>query len=400
MVAWQRGETPGPWTLSLFPTYRCNLTCRICWKRSFDEPLAASDEVSDDRLLKLVAEAAALDVRQWVIGGGGEMMLRGDLVMRLCAEVRAQGMNGVLQSNGTRFTADHLESLVKLGWTYLDISLDGPNAAINDAIRSEGSFDQILSTIRRLNEIKEKHGATSPVVNLVTVMTRLNWDTVEDMVSAAHDLGCGSVNLVSLILYGDATKRFALEDAQKAALPDRVGRAQQLANRFGITTNFAAYLQSVRGETPAALQLFSAAEDSLSSRTMCFEPWLSLVIMPAGHAGPCCTFWDPGADTIRDRSLREVWLGPYMQELRRRILQGGPPGYCANCLPSQILENRAIQRAELLWQNRKGVPRAARFAKLLVKAGSSVRRDGLKTAIRRGREWWSIREALKRRTKG
>lgn len=70
-LQWHKGETPGPWQISYYPTYRCNIRCKICWKQAFEEPIDRSEEIGKERMLELVDEAADLGVKYWILGGGG-----------------------------------------------------------------------------------------------------------------------------------------------------------------------------------------------------------------------------------------------------------------------------------------------------------------------------------------
>ena len=176
LMRWRKGETPGPWQIVVFPTNRCNLKCSICWQRWVEEKWGKVDhsrELSDERLLRLVDEAAAMDVREWSIGGGGDPMVRGDLIMRMCTRIRELNMNGGIFTNGTLLTRAHLEHLVDIGWDRLDFSLDGPTAEINDAIRSKGSFERVAASMGLLDEIRNAKGKTLPIIDVHVVLTRL-----------------------------------------------------------------------------------------------------------------------------------------------------------------------------------------------------------------------------------
>jgi MoaA/NifB/PqqE/SkfB family radical SAM enzyme len=390
LLRWRQGATPGPWTLSLFPTYRCNLQCRICWKRCYDEPLTRDEELSDDRLLALVDEAAELGVRYWIIGGGGELMVRDELIMDLCAKIRSRGMNGVLQTNGTRFTPDHLRHLIDVGWLRINISIDGPTAGINDAIRCEDSFERATSAIKDLIDLRRERGVDRPMTELVSVVTALNWDKIDNLVDMAHGLEASCLYLVELITYGDETKSYELTSTQRAALPEIVTRAQARAEGLGLKTNFPIYMRDLAKDKPVAMDLFSMPRDRVSGDTMCFEPFLSMVIFPSGLAGPCCTFWNESADSVRDLPLRDVWLGAYLGGVRKSILEGRPPEYCANCLTNQIFENQTMQ-GRLRWHEEQLVPLPKQVGRLIAKTYGSIRRHGMRRSFRRGREWLRIR---------
>ena len=131
----ERKEAPAPWYITIFPTNRCNLRCGICWQRRFDH---LHDDIPDERLLRLVDECAALDVRGWCIAGGGEPMTRPDVVLAMCERIRGHGMDGTLVTNGVAFKTSYFERLADCRWSDIAVSLDGPTEDINDAIRSNG----------------------------------------------------------------------------------------------------------------------------------------------------------------------------------------------------------------------------------------------------------------------
>ena len=66
---WANGAQPGPFKVTYFPTNRCNLRCAICWQR---QDVHDYSELTPSRQSQLIEEAHHLDVREFVIGGGGE----------------------------------------------------------------------------------------------------------------------------------------------------------------------------------------------------------------------------------------------------------------------------------------------------------------------------------------
>ena len=117
---------------------------------------------------------------------------------------------------------------------------------------------------------------------------------------------------------------------------------------------------------------------------MCIEPWLSVVFVSSGVASPCCVFGEQEADSIRDKSLREVWLGPYLETLRREFTDGRFKPACMDC-PQLVAHPEgafSLSPANLV---RKGL--------------SSLRRYGLRQSLRRGREWLVIRAGVSSRAK-
>ena len=120
LLQWQRQEPQGPWRLLVLPTYRCNVDCGICIRKWYPTPKFLFDELSDERWLRLVDEAADLQVRSLVIGGGGEPMP--DTLVTAMRQGKATGMEGRLQTNGTRLSPESIEALVTSGWDCVSIS--------------------------------------------------------------------------------------------------------------------------------------------------------------------------------------------------------------------------------------------------------------------------------------
>ena len=376
LLQWETGETPGPWYVNLFPTNRCNLRCAICWQRWCDIDYSA--EVCDERLLEVVDECADLDAREWSIVGGGEPMIRAELVLELCERIRARDMNGSIQTNGTLFTVDQLERLIRIGWANIIFSLDGPTLEVNDEIRSAGSFEKATATIRQAAELKRVHQADTPLLNLHVTLTNLNYDKLDQLAELAHDLGCDGVGAGLLTGEGDTCERFRLREDHLADLPAHIERAFRRAEELGVRPNFSP-IQPVSGggyRDKLWDRLFGGP--SGLARTSCYEPWLNLTILADGKAGPCCVFWDTQAQNIRESTVKDAWLGPYFQQLRQDFLEGRLPDYCANC-PSNYLPRGVALRRELRWmQQQSGRVKMNAFQRLVfaaAKVASTIRRN-------------------------
>lgn len=386
LLAWQAGETPGPWEIILFPTNRCNLKCRICWQRWVEEEKGKVDlesEVSDERLLRLVDEAADLDVREWNIVGGGEPMVRGPLVMQMCERIRELGMNGTIQTNGTRFTGEQFETLIQIGWEKIVVSLDGPSAEINDAIRSERSFDQATKNLRTLKDLKYKHDSVSPRVGLSMVITNANYDRIEDMLYLGRDLGCETVGGITLVAQSTLCQDFVLTEAQYAKLQENIRRAELLAKEIGVQAVFCVPDKPM-SEWPECAPVVSSDPSDIVN-AVCFEPWLTLAVLAeGGRGGPCAPSWDMNCDTINDLSLRELWTGPYLQEVRQQILaHTNLPDYCHTCCSNIPGQTARIREQVLNEQYRhKGIASKLRH---------NIKTQGLWWTIVRVSEWLRTR---------
>lgn len=384
LLQWQEGKSPGPWLVNLFPTNRCNLQCPVCRLRG--APSAQrTKETPDERLLELVDECADAGAREWNISGGGEPLIRRDLVMALCERIRARGMNGVLVTNGILLTDEHMKHLIDIGWSRVSVSLEGATSEINDAVRGEGAFDAANARIRLFNEMKRRRGADKPVIGFLTVLTAKNYDKLDSLVDLASDMGCasGGIQLTTMQLYSEDAEPFQLRPEHKEALPEHLDRAWRRADELGVFNNLALFFRDDIMADPMAMRHRADPDAKGMLRALCYEPWLSVSIDSMGYAGPCCAFSATNADSINENSFREVWMGPYMQHVRERFLANRPLDYCARC-PSNFFALRDSM-AERLRLHQMGLP--ARTGFLLMKTKSSIQQYGFRRALRRGWEW-------------
>ncbi len=143
----------------------CNLACTHCFV-SCSPTNHTHELLSLEEIRPYLEEAAALGVKEYYFTGG-EPFLNPEMEAILAATL-AYGPATVL-SNGLLFDAERCRRLQQLasGADYsLDfrISLDGYDAASNDPIRGEGTFDRILEGIRTLHE-----AGLNPVITVTEI---------------------------------------------------------------------------------------------------------------------------------------------------------------------------------------------------------------------------------------
>ena len=129
----------------------CNLQCTHCFI-SCSPANDAHAMMTLDEVRGHLADARALGVREYYFTGG-EPFLNRELLEMTEAALR-QGPVSIL-TNGVlirRDTAERLRALADASEYSLDlrVSLDGFDAAANDAVRGEGTFERILSALAHL----------------------------------------------------------------------------------------------------------------------------------------------------------------------------------------------------------------------------------------------------------
>ena len=349
---WPEHGVQGPLTLELYPTLRCNLDCRFCDTTERHRP--GLPELSAQRQLELLEEAAELGVQRLFLLGGGEPLAARALTPALMARAKALGMEGILTTNGTLMGPELREQLVSTGWDEVHFSVDGPTAAIHDGLRGQpGCFRRVVTKICRLRALRDKRGAQLPRIALHFVLTRTNFHTLEDMVRLGHTLGAFRIDFDALIAYQPEQLALALQPHEQAQVPALARRAMALAERLGIATTLEHFLDprnlhrgSDQGalvvETPAPAH---GADDMLSQlrRAPCLKAWHYIVVQADGRTSPCCVLAGQG-ESVEQRSLVDVWRsGDFLEEIRAAMLAGTPPPRCSECSANILAHERVVR---------------------------------------------------------
>ena len=160
----------GPNEVWLFVTNKCNLRCITCFKNAGNE---ISNELSYDEIRKLIDDILSFSHPR-IIVAGGEPLLRKDL-NKILSYLKDRGLYIHLITNGTLITKNIVEEWKSIGVDFVQVSLDGSNPEINDAIRGKGVFQRVINNISLLKEYGIKF-------SLYPTITKLNLKDVPSMV--------------------------------------------------------------------------------------------------------------------------------------------------------------------------------------------------------------------------
>lgn len=158
-------------------TLRCNLQCVHCLSNS---GTASPSELTGDECRNLVDQLASLRVFQVNIGGG-EPFLREDF-LGLLENAHEKGLVTCVSTNGTLMDDGLAKRLSRLKMLYLQVSLDGATADVNDPLRGQGTYKRILEAIQCL----ARHGVS---FSINAVLTRTNYPQLEDLRALAYEHG-------------------------------------------------------------------------------------------------------------------------------------------------------------------------------------------------------------------
>ncbi len=345
IAKWASGEPQAPVRIELHPTNKCNLKCKFCWQSAAKE-IDTSTELSDEKLYSIVREAAELGVKEWIISGGGEPLVRRNATMNVFELIKKNKMWGQLTTNGTLFRKEDVKKLVEINWDQIQISIDGPNSKIQDYLRNKkGGFANAVETARLFSKYKINFDKDQPYLGFNTVLNRLNYNMLDEMIDLAYDVGFQLVYFEPI--YGGylINERLTLNEEEKKELRHYAKKAKRRANRLKIDTNIDRFMQTklvdksdfkhvVIRETENSFNRFISAP--------CYQPWYLLGIKANGLAG-CCSTFEVG-ESIQNKTFKDLWFSKTFNEIRNNMLNKNLPEYCSKCSVVVVMDNKDIRK--------------------------------------------------------
>jgi len=254
---------PPLWLLAEL-TYDCPLHCPYC-----SNPLQLTEtkhELTTQQWYKVFSQARELGAVQLGFSGG-EPLLRKDLE-ELVKYSRELGFYTNLITSGIGLTEKRLGKLKKAGLDHIQISFQGADPELNDAIAGRGDAYQ-----QKYNMAKSVKAQGYPMV-LNFVLSKQNLEQITDIMRLSCELEADYVELATAQYYG-----WAYENRDHL-LPSReqLVEAERLVNEFR---------EQQQGKGP---NFIFVTPDYFETRPKaCMNGWGStfLTVTPDGSALPC-----------------------------------------------------------------------------------------------------------------
>jgi mycofactocin radical SAM maturase len=159
-------------------TYACNLQCVHCLSSS---GVRDPRELSTAEAMAVIDELAALQVFYVNIGGGEPMVRRDFFDLVEYAVTNRVGVK--FSTNGYMIDAAKARRLATMDYLDIQLSLDGADAATNDAVRGDGSFAAVRAAMDHLAD------AGFGPFKLSVVVTRHNVSQLDRFEALAAEYG-------------------------------------------------------------------------------------------------------------------------------------------------------------------------------------------------------------------
>ena len=272
-------------------TERCNRKCRHCYQSdNYSSELPLSDMLT---IVDKMEEAMEKWGKQGTLSlTGGEPFLRRDdlhALMTRLDDSRCLYYYDIL-TNGSRISEVEAKALAAhTGLRRVQVSLEGAEAEVNDAIRGPGSFKETLKAVRNLM-------AEQVDCSVMMTLTRKNQDQVDPMISLLKREGVPTLALERLIPEG-----------RGASLGDLILSKEELHALYEDIYQIAINDSPVRILLHRPLFALIAPDDPTVG-ALCSAGNNALTIMPDGSVYPCRRLPIPIGNVLND-GFYKIWYG-------------------------------------------------------------------------------------------
>ena len=299
------------WNLAFSITNQCNLRCRHCYASS---GIPYKDELTLEEIKKyILSEKEWLDI-YFITLTGGEVFCRPDIFEVLQA-IKDVGIRVSIATNGMLLNEEKIERLAQIGVDRVQISLEGSNKALNDAVRGKGTFERVVEDV--IPRLKARGIFTA----ISMTPTYLNDTSLEEMVQLCLNLKIDTLSI----------RRFVSEGRGKEnQLETTAERNRKLLKEIcQLRRKYEGQIQISTGDPLYAL--IDEKKDKMLNKKVisgCTAGITSLAVDAHGNIKPC-TRMNVILGNVRQDSLSRVWKSDtILKQLRnRRLLEGK----CGNC---------------------------------------------------------------------
>lgn len=340
------GYAPLPDSVTIEVNYDCNFRCPSCalWTKEFKQSrMGDRKKLSLAEIEEIISRLGTLGVKHIHIGGGEPFVRKDFLEIVKC--IKSHGMETSVFTNGYLINETVARRIVASGLDRLSVSIDGPNAGINDKARGvKGAFDHAVTAIKNLMAQQGELGAITPELAMHCTVGAGNFSGIPDMVDVAKSLGIRAIRFQYVSVVSKETKERTNQmmgetviDAHTFAdLPGgMLLREEQLENFEKVIAEAKKRAGSeLRCELDPA---FERGDKEVLRQgkfpvSACDLPWRSAIISPIGDVLPCSMYTEYHMGNVKETPFEEIWNGQRARKIRRRLGNGDAlPPLCQTC---------------------------------------------------------------------
>ncbi len=334
----------GPVDVQILPVDYCNAKCAFCplfavppeiKKKHAPVFFVKRSKLDPGLFYQLIDSLEEMGGTKRVQFTGGEPLLHPELASMItylkqkmpCCEV-------VVVTNGIALSKE-VKDLTAAGVDRFSVSINGATA---ESLRKLGmgdetTLDKIISGLNMLTEIRSRNGR--PYLGLTSVLTRHNYNEVEELVNLALKLGVSSLTFLPLVLFqfGEhkTNEALSLSPGEFQAFKEELDRMKRIAREKEIFIGLSSRWDE-RG---------CVSSERLYQEISCYSGYTFTLVYSDGKVYPCCNCLQALGD-LNNQSFKELWHSEEYSKFRAktlRIAHSGKPNGCLCQECGYIYEN-------------------------------------------------------------
>ena len=322
------------------PTNRCNLECRTCMRRVWEEPLG---EMIIPTFARIIEELRVFSPAPKVFFGGIGEPLAHPHITEMVAQAKGLGGTVELISNGTLLTTEMSRGLLDAGLDMLWVSLDGATPESYADVRLGAALPEVLGNIAAFRDLRQTDYTQRAQIGIVFVAMKRNIRDLPDLINLSRQLGAKRFLVSNVlpyapemreeILYTRAVMDFAygpylvlpvidLNETTRETLYQALRRGQDMAftgNPWGQIVNRCPFIETAstainwEGNLSPCLPLMHSHMSFLDNLRRFSRRYV--------------------VGNVNERNLRELWNAPEYSAFRDRvqIFDFSPCVLCGGC---------------------------------------------------------------------
>lgn len=326
--------------IQLHITYRCNLKCKFCWLCDGGNK-DLQEELSDKRIIELTRESCLFNLKQFIISGVGEPLIRKNVVLRMMSLIKNSKIKkGILITNGTLIDSDFARGLVNMGWDKVEFSMHAPFKKTDAFLRgSSKAFDQSIKGIKAIVDQKEKTGSTNPVLVFKTIVNKNNHKHLYSMLHLAKKLRMNGMQIRLLSGRSPFCEKARLGQKEKLHLLHELEKYKSYCKKEDMSF----YVEFPLSELIPNNNRVVNDKQLKENKPFCRVPFHKLLICHNGIALPCCGFFGcqfekkaaelEMVEDVSNKSIKEIFYGKKFTNFRQKFLSDKPLEQCISCPP-------------------------------------------------------------------
>jgi MoaA/NifB/PqqE/SkfB family radical SAM enzyme len=332
-----RDPVPPPLVYKLYLTQNCNLRCGNCmlWGKKgiyyLPEAKKAPREL-DFAVIQRIFDEVGSQRPSFILSGGEPLLYT--RFADLAGLLKKHRCFAYFCTNGA-FVHRHMDAIRGNPYLIFYLSLDGPRE-INDKLRGNGVYDQVVDSIRRLKELSPKpylgvqltlQEGNVPYLHRTCkemIDRGVDWMLINLQWSVTPQQGADYETVLQTEFNVSPTSHTGFLLPYNVDKQEFIRQCQMIrAERWPI--QISSYLKQ-----PEDIYDYVDRKDANPYNQFCNKQWMRMDVLSDGQVTPCIQYPDLKFGSLTEKSVMEIWHGEAYERFRGRISKKALP-VCSSC---------------------------------------------------------------------